>query len=98
MNIFRHLLLALPPLALLGACATPAPPMNGYEQGQQHAFNRDRDACRDVAEHSIAYVDPRDGARVSERSMRVEADIQRCMLSRGWNDPRFDGWRGGRSR
>ncbi len=30
-------------------------------------------------------------------STRVEADAQRCMLSRGWNDPRFHGWAQGRS-
>ncbi len=85
-------------LAGLSACVTTGePPGTAAEHAAHAAFQRDRDVCRSVAERSIAYVDPRDGKAVADRSIRVEADIQRCMLSRGWNDPRFDGWNKGRS-
>jgi len=60
-------------------------------------FIRDRDRCRAVAERALPYVDARDGDAVANRSYRVEGEIQRCMLSRGWNNPEFDGWADGRN-
>lgn len=82
----------------LAACNMDGPaPANAYEARLKAQFNEDRDRCRAVAERTTPYVNPRDGKAVGDRSYRVEGEIQRCMLSRGWNDPAFDGWRGGRS-
>ncbi len=61
------------------------------------AFQRDREACRGVAETATDYVDAEDGDAVARRSMRVEAETQGCLLARGWNDPDFGGWQAGRS-
>ncbi len=36
-----------------------------------------------------------DTPRTPER--KVEADTQRCVRSRVWNDPNHDGWQKGRS-
>lgn len=82
----------------LTACSVDGPrPANVYEAGMKADFIRDRDRCRAVAERALPYVNPRDGDAVANRSYRVEGEIQRCMLSRGWNNPEFDGWADGRS-
>jgi len=82
---------------LLSACTANPPPANEAERAVFDRFRQDRLRCAEVAERSLAYVDPRDGRAVADRSIRVEADVQRCLLSRGWNDPRHEGWRAGRS-
>ncbi len=87
-------------LAAAGAtgCATTSPPPLAPEAAYDRAaFARDRDTCRSVAERSTPYVDPKDGRAVVARQMHVEGETQKCMAYRGWNDPTFDGWRGGRS-
>lgn len=82
----------------LSGCITNGPqPVTSSEQAAYAAFQRDRDACRGVGEQSISYVAPKDGKAVADRSIRVEAETQKCMLSRGWNDPRYDSWAKGRS-
>lgn len=82
---------------VLAGCANVAAPTTPEEGRLQAQFAADRERCRAVAERTFSYVDPRNGTAVSERSIKVEADTQRCMLSRGWNDPNYDGWRKGRS-
>ncbi len=90
--------LALWPALLLAGCVTNGPePRTAQERAAYAAFQRDRDACRAVAENSAPYVPAGDSRGAADRSTRVEADAQRCMLSRGWNDPRYDGWAQGRS-
>lgn len=84
-------------LLLLGGCNVDGPhPETQWEAAEKRAFIRDRDRCRAVAERTIAYVDPKKEGAVASRSYRVEGEIQGCMLSRGWNNPEFDGWRDGR--
>jgi len=81
----------------LTACSVDGPPpANAYEAGVKADFIRDRDRCRAVAERALSYVNPRDGDAVADRSYRVEGEIQQGMLSRGWNNPEFDGWADGR--
>jgi hypothetical protein len=90
---------ALSLAALLGATACSIdgpPPGNAYEARAKEDFIRDRDRCRAVAERTFPYVNPRNGDAVADRSYRVEGEIQKCMLSRGWNNPEFDGWQHGR--
>jgi hypothetical protein len=92
---FSNLLALL--LAVAGCTATGPVPQTPQEQQTYAAFQRDRDTCRRVAEAATDYVDPEDGDAVSRRSVRVEAETQSCLLARGWNDPEFDGWQGGRT-
>lgn len=81
-----------------GGCSTTGPTPQTPEEIVAHAaFQRDRAACLSVAERSWPYVDVKDARGVARRQMEVEADAQRCMLTRGWNDPKFDGWSAGRS-
>lgn len=83
---------------VLAGCNIDGPaPANAYEARLKAQFTEDRDRCRAVAERTTPYVNPRDGKAVADRSYRVEGEIQRCMLARGWNDPEFDGWAAGRS-
>ncbi len=93
----RAVLAGLLAAAASGCTATGPRPVNRWEARQHDAFQNDRDRCRSVAERMHRYVDPRDGDAVAERSFRVEARAQECMLARGWNDPEFDGWKAGRS-
>lgn len=82
---------------LLGGCSVDGPrPETSWEMVEKQAFLRDRDRCRAVAERTIPYVDAGKKGAVAQRSYRVEGEIQGCMLSRGWNNPAFDGWRDGR--
>lgn len=81
----------------LAACSSRIAPTTYAERALHDQFGSDRKRCYEVAERSLSYVDPKDGRAVAERSIKVEADVQRCMLSRGWNDPRHDGWKDGRS-
>jgi hypothetical protein len=84
-------------LMLLAGCNMNGPaPATNYEVRMKEDFTRDRDNCRQVAEQTTPYVDPKNGKAVGERSFRVEGEIQKCMLARGWNNPRFDGWKAGR--
>lgn len=94
-----RLALCLLPLALFasGCMMTGPAPTNPYEARMHADFQRDRDNCRAVAEQTMPYVNPKNGNAVSERSYRVEGETQKCMLNRGWNDPRYDGWKAGRS-
>lgn len=82
-------------IALTG-CSVGAAPMSEAESAMYERFRADRQRCTEVSERAISYVDPKNGAAVAERSIKVEADVQRCMLSRGWNDPRHGGWKAGR--
>ncbi len=95
------LILATLPLATLsagaGACAGNPSPSGSYGARIKAEFRHDRERCQRTAERIIPYVDPRDGDAVATRSFRVEGEIQRCMLSRGWNNPEHGGWRKGRS-
>lgn len=83
-------------LVAASACVAGPRPTNAYEARTYAEFNQDRDRCRSVAERTIPYVNARDGDAVAARSYRVEGEIQSCMLSRGWNNPEFDGWQHGR--
>lgn len=88
---------ALLAMTVLAGCSVDGPPpANAHEARIKADFVRDRDRCRGLAERTTRYVDPRDGDAVADRSYRVEGEIQRCMLSRGWNNPEFDGWAHGR--
>lgn len=78
--------------ALVG-CAKVGASMSPAEATLNARFQPDRENYREVSERTVDYVDPRDGRAVSGRSIKVESDIQRCMLSRGWNEPRQGGWR-----
>lgn len=82
---------------LLSACAPKEEVGRGYGFDLKREFKRDRENCQRVIEQTTPYVDPKDGRAVATRSYRVEGEVQKCMLSRGWNDPRFDGWKAGRS-
>jgi hypothetical protein len=94
----RSTMLPLTAANLLATCVTNGPaPVIGERRAAYAAFQRDREACRAVAEQFFAYVDSKDGRATAEHSIRVEADTQRCMLARGWNDARYDGWAFGRS-
>lgn len=97
MNDFgRVLLRPLLATVLLAGCQLNGPtPITPSEQGIYRAFQRDRALCQRVAEHTTPYVDPADETAVAGRSYRIEGEIQKCMLSRGWNDPDFDGWASG---
>lgn len=81
---------------LVAACAPHEErPVAGGPHMKQ-AFKRDRANCQRVVEQTTPYVDPKNSRAVGERSYRVEGEVQKCMLARGWNDPRFDGWKAGR--
>lgn len=84
-------------LLVLAACGSVPSPSTDAERSAHDRFRADRQRCTEVAERSLSYVNPKDGRAVADRSIKVEADVQRCMLSRGWNDPRHDGWKAGRS-
>ena len=95
MSLRTHAVVLLA-VAVQAGCSSGPSPATPEERRLHARFQADRDRCREVAERSIAYVDAKDAPAVAQRSQRVEADTQRCMLSRGWNDPRFDGWKQGR--
>jgi len=81
---------------ILAGCQMNGPtPITPSEQAMHGAFQRDRALCQRVAEQTTPYVDPADETAVAGRSYRIEGEIQKCMLSRGWNDPDFNGWASG---
>ena len=94
--IRRTVLLPLIVVLAVGGCQMNGPtPITPSERAVHGAFQRDRALCQRVAEQTTPYVGPADEGAVAGRSYRIEGEIQKCMLSRGWNDPNFDGWGSG---
>ena len=95
-DIARPLFRSLLATVLLTGCQMTGPTaLTPSERAIHGAFQRDRALCQRVVEQTTPYVDPADAAAVAARSYRIEGEIQKCMLSRGWNDPKVDGWTSG---
>lgn len=96
------LLLAAALLGALGGCEATEDEryaeFTSTPQGRAayEAFQRDRDACQEIAERITPYSDRYVAFSGTFRDDWIESQMQHCMIARGWNDGRADGWDRGR--